>query len=178
MIEFPQLDSGLSIPVFTQGDDPIACLNKVMAFLTVVAASRFLQSTINLKLPLIRETRLLFKTEGILCNKFKGDKDKVILVLAIRVMLLVLRETMHECKQELLNVIIVKESGQVLDEEQLAFLVDLGIPNGQVSQTTILNNAAFQTKDLDVYDSECDDVSNAQTVLMANLSNYGSDVIS
>ncbi|GKE08471.1 hypothetical protein Tco_1412022, partial [Tanacetum coccineum] len=43
---------------------------------------------------------------------------------------------------------------------------------------TILNNIAFQTKDLDAYDFYCDDVSNAQAVLMANLSNYGSDVIS
>ncbi|GKG34370.1 hypothetical protein Tco_0437066, partial [Tanacetum coccineum] len=31
----------LDVPVFTQGDDPIACLNKAMAFLSVVAASRF-----------------------------------------------------------------------------------------------------------------------------------------
>ncbi|GJV09914.1 integrase, catalytic region, zinc finger, CCHC-type containing protein [Tanacetum coccineum] len=41
MNEFPQLDSGLAVLVFTQGDDPIACLNKAMAFLSVVAASRF-----------------------------------------------------------------------------------------------------------------------------------------
>nr|GEY00340.1 hypothetical protein [Tanacetum cinerariifolium] len=37
---------------------------------------------------------------------------------------------------------------------------------------------AFQTEDLDAYDSGCDDVSNDKAVLMANLSNYGSDVIS
>nr|GEU63077.1 pyruvate, phosphate dikinase regulatory protein, chloroplastic [Tanacetum cinerariifolium] len=36
----------------------------------------------------------------------------------------------------------------------------------------------FQVKDLDAYDSDCDDVSTAQAVVMANLSNYGSDVIS
>ncbi|GKE35846.1 hypothetical protein Tco_1455168 [Tanacetum coccineum] len=30
----------LVVPVFTQGDDPIACLNKAMAFLSVAAASR------------------------------------------------------------------------------------------------------------------------------------------
>ncbi|GJX24041.1 hypothetical protein Tco_0228486 [Tanacetum coccineum] len=35
-----------------------------------------------------------------------------------------------------------------------------------------------KTEDLDAYDSNCDDVSNAKAVLMANLSNYGSDVIS
>ncbi|GKB59758.1 hypothetical protein Tco_0915944 [Tanacetum coccineum] len=69
------------------------------------------------------------------------------------------------------------ESGQILDEEQLAFLVDPGIPNGQATQTTIPNTAAFQTEDLDAYDSDCDDVSNAKAVLLANLSNYGLDVI-
>ncbi|GJS87337.1 hypothetical protein Tco_0769973 [Tanacetum coccineum] len=42
MTEFPQLDSGLIVLVFTQGDDPIACLNKTMAFLSAVAALRTL----------------------------------------------------------------------------------------------------------------------------------------
>nr|GEV00185.1 xylulose kinase-1 [Tanacetum cinerariifolium] len=35
-----------------------------------------------------------------------------------------------------------------------------------------------QIEDLDTYDSDCDDVSNAKVVLVANISNYGSDVIS
>ncbi|GKA51144.1 hypothetical protein Tco_0744340, partial [Tanacetum coccineum] len=34
------------------------------------------------------------------------------------------------------------------------------------------------TEDLDTYDSNCDDISNAKVVLMANISNYGYDVIS
>ncbi|GKD90437.1 hypothetical protein Tco_1365944, partial [Tanacetum coccineum] len=45
-------------------------------------------------------------------------------------------------------------------------------------QTIIPNNAAFQTRDLDTYDSDCDDILNAQAVLMANISNYGSNVVS
>ncbi|GJU56827.1 ribonuclease H-like domain-containing protein [Tanacetum coccineum] len=36
-----------------------------------------------------------------------------------------------------------QESSQILDEEQLAFLVDPGIPGGQAAQTTITNTAAF-----------------------------------
>ncbi|GJZ48680.1 hypothetical protein Tco_0602512 [Tanacetum coccineum] len=48
----------------------------------------------------------------------------------------------------------------------------------QAAQTTIPNTAAFQTEYLDAYDFDCNDVSNAKVVLMANLSNYGSDVIS
>nr|GEZ60458.1 integrase, catalytic region, zinc finger, CCHC-type, peptidase aspartic, catalytic [Tanacetum cinerariifolium] len=70
-----------------------------------------------------------------------------------------------------------QESSQILDEEKLAFLADPGILDGQAAQTTIPNTNAFQTKDLDGYDSDCDGVSNAKAVLMANLSNYGSDVI-
>ncbi|GKF82810.1 hypothetical protein Tco_0244466, partial [Tanacetum coccineum] len=71
-----------------------------------------------------------------------------------------------------------QEAGQILDEEQLAFLADLWVLDGQAVQTIIPYNAAFQTIDLDTYDSDCDNISNAQTVLMDNISNYGSDVIS
>ncbi|GKF59000.1 hypothetical protein Tco_0175786, partial [Tanacetum coccineum] len=45
------------------------------------------------------------------------------------------------------------------------------------AQTVIPHNVAFQTKDLDTYDSDCDDLSTAQAVLMANISNYGYDII-
>ncbi|GJZ24998.1 integrase, catalytic region, zinc finger, CCHC-type containing protein [Tanacetum coccineum] len=41
MTESPIVDSGFAVPVFSPGDDPIACLNKAMAFLTAVASSRF-----------------------------------------------------------------------------------------------------------------------------------------
>nr|GEZ56691.1 hypothetical protein [Tanacetum cinerariifolium] len=54
-----------------------------------------------------------------------------------------------------------QEAGQILDEEELAFLADPGILVGQ-AQTIIPHNAAFQTEDLNTYDSECDDLSTAQ----------------
>nr|GEW44604.1 hypothetical protein [Tanacetum cinerariifolium] len=38
--------------------------------------------------------------------------------------------------------------------------------------------AAFQTEDLDAYDSDCDDLSSAKAVLMENLSRCDSDVLS
>ncbi|GJT45046.1 integrase, catalytic region, zinc finger, CCHC-type containing protein [Tanacetum coccineum] len=38
--------------------------------------------------------------------------------------------------------------------------------------------AAFQTEDLDAYDSDCDDISSAKAVLMANLSSCDLDVLS
>ncbi|GJT40958.1 hypothetical protein Tco_0940823 [Tanacetum coccineum] len=61
-------------------------------------------------------------------------------------------------------------ASQILDEEQLAFLADPGINEALVAQQTIPQNLYFQTEDLDVYDSDCDDISSAKAVLMANLS--------
>nr|GFB44511.1 hypothetical protein [Tanacetum cinerariifolium]GFB95292.1 hypothetical protein [Tanacetum cinerariifolium] len=49
-----------------------------------------------------------------------------------------------------------QEARQILDEEQLEFLADPSIIDGQTAQTTSPNTAAFQTEDLDAYDSDCD----------------------
>ncbi|GJW36165.1 hypothetical protein Tco_0059085 [Tanacetum coccineum] len=40
-LEFPQLDSGLTVPVFKQGDDPIDAINHMMSFLSAVVTSRY-----------------------------------------------------------------------------------------------------------------------------------------
>ncbi|GJZ47962.1 hypothetical protein Tco_0601794, partial [Tanacetum coccineum] len=67
--------------------------------------------------------------------------------------------------------------GKELDEEQLAFLVDPGVTDGQVAQT-ITHNAAFQTDDLDAYDFDYNDIFSVKTVLMANLSSCDSYILS
>ncbi|GKF86042.1 hypothetical protein Tco_0253869, partial [Tanacetum coccineum] len=66
---------------------------------------------------------------------------------------------------------------QILHEDELAFLADLGIPEGQATQTVITHNATYQADDLDAYDSDCDKLNTAKVVLMANLSHYGLDVL-
>ncbi|GJT63882.1 hypothetical protein Tco_1015362 [Tanacetum coccineum] len=48
----------------------------------------------------------------------------------------------------------------------------------QADRQGLLNATTIKTEDLDTYDSDCHDISNAQEVLMANISNYGFDVIS
>nr|GEX40641.1 hypothetical protein [Tanacetum cinerariifolium] len=40
-VEFPQLDSGLTVPVFKQGDDPINAINHMISFLSNVVTSRY-----------------------------------------------------------------------------------------------------------------------------------------
>ncbi|GJX54158.1 hypothetical protein Tco_0282527, partial [Tanacetum coccineum] len=63
-------------------------------------------------------------------------------------------------------------NGQILHEEELVFLADPGIGEGQATQTVITHNAAYQADDLDAYDSDT-----AKVALMANLSHYGSDAL-
>nr|GEW56280.1 hypothetical protein [Tanacetum cinerariifolium] len=144
------------------GDDPIACLNKAMAFLTAIVSSRVMLLIIGETMQVDMQGLYNYQGEGHMarqCTQPKRTrnaiwyKDNAMLVKA-------------------------QEAGQILDEEQLAFLADTGVPDGQVVQTIIPNNAAFQTEDLDTYDSDCDDILNAKAVLMVNIFNYGSDVIS
>ncbi|GKD37939.1 hypothetical protein Tco_1258146 [Tanacetum coccineum] len=110
MTESPLVDLSFVVPVFSLGDDPIACLNKAMAFLTVIASSRF------------PSTNNQLKTSSNLRNQAT-------------------------------------------------------IQDGRVTVQGLLNATTVMTEDLDTYDSDYDDISNAKAILMANISNYGSDVI-
>nr|GEW27089.1 hypothetical protein [Tanacetum cinerariifolium] len=64
---------------------------------------------------------------------------------------------------------------QILHGEELAFLADPGIAEAQTTHNVITHNAAYQTNDLDAYDSDCDEINTAKVALMVNLSHYGSD---
>ncbi|GJS13965.1 hypothetical protein Tco_0408437 [Tanacetum coccineum] len=94
-------------------------------------------------------------------------------------MLLVQGEILQVDRQKLLNATIAKVKdiwlGNALSLSDQG--MQRGIPAGQ-AHTIIPYNAAFQTEDLDTYDSDYDDLSTTQAVLMANISNYGFDVIS
>ncbi|GJT49932.1 hypothetical protein Tco_0976089 [Tanacetum coccineum] len=177
--EFPQLDSGLTVPVFKQGDYPIDAINHMMSFLSAVITSRYpttnnqlrnssnprKHATINderVTLQPVQGRKISFATgEGHMskqCTKPKRKrddfwfKDKVLLVQA-------------------------QANGQILHEEELAFLADPGITEGQATQTVITNNAAYQVDDLDAYESDCDELNTAKVALMVNLSHYSLDVL-
>nr|GEW80797.1 retrovirus-related Pol polyprotein from transposon TNT 1-94 [Tanacetum cinerariifolium] len=64
---------------------------------------------------------------------------------------------------------------QVLQEEELEFLVDPEIAETSSNQYVITNNAAYQADDLDAYDFDCDELNSAKIALMENLFHYGSN---
>ncbi|GJV56412.1 hypothetical protein Tco_1457417 [Tanacetum coccineum] len=179
----PQLDSSLVFPMFQQGEDPIECINKAMEFLSAVA-SRFPPSNNQLRTSsnpknqaTIQDGRVtgnvvVGQPRVMKCYNYQGEGHMA-----------------RQCTQpkrprnvawfkEKLMLAKSQEASQILDEEQLAFLADPGISEALVAQQTIPRNLAFQTDDLDVYDSDCDDLSSTKAVLMANLLSCDPEVLS
>ncbi|GKB99270.1 retrovirus-related pol polyprotein from transposon TNT 1-94 [Tanacetum coccineum] len=169
---------------FKQGDDPIACLNKAMNFLTAVASSRvtvqqvqgrqgksYAGNSYKGNATSSGGNNAGGQAKVVKCYNYQGEGHMARQCTQLK------RPRNDAWFKEKAMLAKAQKARQILDEEKLAFLADPSIPDGKAAQTTIPNTAAFQTKDLDAYDSDCDDVSNAKAVLMANLSNYGSDVI-
>ncbi|GJR52493.1 retrovirus-related pol polyprotein from transposon TNT 1-94 [Tanacetum coccineum] len=172
--EFPQLDLGLTVPVFKQGDDPIDAINHMMSFLSVVVTSRYPTTNNQLRNSKTYTPGASGSNSGkqrtIICYNCKGEghmskqctkpkrkrddswfKDKVLLVQA-------------------------QANGQILHEEELSFFGRS--MNREFSHTTVItNNAAYQADDLDAYDFDRDELNTAKLALMANLSHYGSDAL-
>ncbi|GKC74261.1 reverse transcriptase domain-containing protein [Tanacetum coccineum] len=80
--------------------------------------------------------------------------------------------------REKILLVEAQGNGKVLTKEEFEFLADPGIAEGPVTQSVITHNAVYLADDLDAYDSDCNEISTAKAVLMANLSSYGSDVLS
>nr|GEZ12277.1 hypothetical protein [Tanacetum cinerariifolium] len=209
MTESPLVDSGFVVLVFSQGDDLIACLNKEMPFLMVVASSRFPLTKNQLRTSSNPRNHATIQDDRVTVQQFQGRQGqsyystgyknnatssggnnasrqaKVVKCYNCQGEEHMARqctqpkrprnETWYKDKEMLAES---QEAGQILDEEQLVFLTDPGVLDGQAIQKIIPNNAALQTEDLDTYNSDCDDISNAKAVLVANIFNYGSDVIS
>nr|GEU30953.1 retrovirus-related Pol polyprotein from transposon TNT 1-94 [Tanacetum cinerariifolium] len=167
--DFSQIDTGLVVPVFQKGDDLIDAINHMMSFLTAVGRQISLVAGMSRQYTSRPSGNNSGKQRTIVCHNCKGEghmskqctkpkrkrdeawfKDKVLLVQA-------------------------QVNEQILHEEELKFLADLGIAEAQTTQYVITNNATYQADDLDAYDSDCDEINSAKIALMANLSHYGSD---
>nr|GEX42949.1 hypothetical protein [Tanacetum cinerariifolium] len=151
IFKFSSPETGLMVPVFQKGDDPIDAINHMMSFLTSIVASRVTIQPIQ-----GRQNHMSTGSSRPFASGSTGtsrkQKDKVLLVQA-------------------------QANGQVLQEEELDFLADPRTAESSSNQTVITTNAAYQVGDLDAYDSDCDELNSAKVALMANLSHYGSDTL-
>ncbi|GJW51097.1 retrovirus-related pol polyprotein from transposon TNT 1-94 [Tanacetum coccineum] len=122
------LMQGFAVPVFSPRDDLIACLNKAMAFLTVVASSS--NATSSMGNTTSGQARVVkyynCQGEGHMARQCTQPK----------------RPRNVAWYKEKAMLAEAQEAGQILDEEQIAFLVDPRIPTDE-AQTIIPHNAAF-----------------------------------
>ncbi|GJV43013.1 hypothetical protein Tco_1427549 [Tanacetum coccineum] len=174
MMESPFGDTGFAVLVFSLGDDPISCLNKAMAFLTAVASSRFPSTNNQLRTSSNPRNQATIQDGRVTVQQVQGRQGQNYSGTTYKGNATSSRGNTTSGQARVVkcyNCQEAQEAGQILDEEQLAFLADPGIPADQV-QTIIPHNAAFQTEDLDTYDSDCDDLSTAQAVLSGHISKY------
>ncbi|GJY57707.1 hypothetical protein Tco_0457599 [Tanacetum coccineum] len=148
--EFPQLDSGLTVPVFKQGDDPIDAINHMMSFLSAVITSHYpttnkqlrnssnprqqdtiydgrvaLQPVQGRQISFATGTTRTYTPEASGSNSTR--KQRTIIC--------------YNYKGE--GHISKISNSQILYEEELAFLADPRTTEGQATQTVITHNDAY-----------------------------------
>ncbi|GKE28954.1 hypothetical protein Tco_1444338 [Tanacetum coccineum] len=152
MTESPLVDSGFVVPVFSPRDDPIACLNKAMAFLTFIASSRFPSTNNQLRTSSNLRNQATIQDGRVTVQQVQGRQGQ--------------NYSGNTYKGNATSSNGNTTSGQVR-VVKCYNCHDPRIPASQ-TQKVIPHNAAFQTKDLDTYDSDCDDLSIA-TIQDTNL---------
>nr|GEV58867.1 integrase, catalytic region, zinc finger, CCHC-type, peptidase aspartic, catalytic [Tanacetum cinerariifolium] len=163
--EFSQPDTGLVVPVFQRGDDPIDAINHMMSFLTVVVTSWY---------PL---TNNQLKTSSNPCQQATINNGRVTI------------QPIQE-RQNSMNASMSRQytSGpsRTLGKQRVIVCYNCKgeghmskqyprIAETQSTQYVVTNNAVYQADNLDAYDSDCDELNSVKIALMANLSHYGSD---
>nr|GEV60742.1 hypothetical protein [Tanacetum cinerariifolium] len=202
--DFSQPDSGLIVPVFQKGDDPIDVINHMMSFLTVVVTSRYPPANNQLKNSSNPRQQAIINHERVTIQPIQGRQNYLAAGTSRpytsgpsgknsrkqrTVVCYNCKGEGHMSKQYTKpkrkrddvwfkdKVLLVQAhvNGPILHEEELEFLIDPWITKAQTTQYVIINNTAYQADDLDAYDSDYDEINSAKIALMANLSHYGSN---
>nr|GEW90976.1 reverse transcriptase domain-containing protein [Tanacetum cinerariifolium] len=147
------IDFGLAVPVFKQGDDPIVVINKMMSFLSSVLKSCF---------PSTPSTNNQLRNSSNLRQQATIHDGRV---------------TVQPLQERQNSYVVGTSRTRANTSRTRGNYLDPGIAEGPVTQSVITHNVAYQANDLDAYDSDCDEISIAKAVLMANLSSYGLDVL-
>ncbi|GKA54033.1 hypothetical protein Tco_0752982 [Tanacetum coccineum] len=135
--------------MFQQGEDPIECINKAMAFLSAVA-SRFPPSNNQLRTSSNPRNQATIQDGRVTVQQVQGRQNQSYAGTGNRGIATTSKGNVAASQpREKLMLAKAQEAGQILDEEQLAFLADFGISEAPVAQQTIPQNSAFQTDDLD-----------------------------
>ncbi|GJU01716.1 retrovirus-related pol polyprotein from transposon TNT 1-94 [Tanacetum coccineum] len=164
---FPQLDSGLVVPSFLPLDDPISIkVQTVQGRQTQGYAGSGVRS--NATISSINRnggTSIACQTKVTCCYNCQEEGH------VARQCTKPKRPRNSTWFKEKAMLAEALESGVALDEEHMAFLADTRdtVSTGQASQELVITSA-FQTADLDAFDSDYDEAPSTSVVLIAKLS--------
>ncbi|GJV48811.1 integrase, catalytic region, zinc finger, CCHC-type containing protein [Tanacetum coccineum] len=160
----------LVVPMFQQGEDPIECINKAMPFLSAVA-SRFPPSNNQLRTSSNPRNQSTIQDGRVTVQQVQGRQTQSYVGTGNRGIATTSKENYAAGQPRVMKCYNCQGEGHIARQY-------LGISEALGAQQTIPQNSAFQTEDLDAYDSDCDDLSSAKAVLMANLSSCDPEVLS
>ncbi|GJX30201.1 integrase, catalytic region, zinc finger, CCHC-type containing protein [Tanacetum coccineum] len=144
------LDSSLVVHTFQQGEYPIECINKAMAFLSIVV-SRFPPLNNQLRTSLKPRNQATIQDGRVTIQQVQGRQTQSFTVIGNK------------------GIATTSRGNSTASQARVVKCYNC-LGEGHM-------NSAFQTKDLDAYDSNYDDISSVKVVLMENLSNCDSDVL-
>ncbi|GJW54074.1 uncharacterized mitochondrial protein-like protein [Tanacetum coccineum] len=140
--EFSQPNSGLIVLVFQKGDDPIDAINHMMSFLTAVVTSRYPTTNNQLRTssnPCQQATIMMEngsntgKQQTVICYNCKGEGH------ISKQCTMPKRKRDETWFNDKVLLVQAQASGQVLTEEEIAFLADPRLPDTQTSQPANLS---------------------------------------
>nr|GEX56689.1 hypothetical protein [Tanacetum cinerariifolium] len=203
--EFSPPDTGLVVLVFQKGDDPIDAINHMMSFLTAIVTLRYPATNNQLRTSSNPRQQAIFNNGRVTIQPIQGrqnslttgssrpytsgysrtsGKQRVIVCYNCKgeghmskQCTKPKRKRDAEWFKDKVLLVQAQANGQVLQENELKFLVDPGTTETSSNQYVVTNNAANQADNLDACDSDCDELNSAKIALMANLSHYGSNNI-
>nr|GFC74502.1 hypothetical protein [Tanacetum cinerariifolium] len=165
--EFSSPETGLVVPVFQKGDDPIDAINHMMSFLTSVVSYRYPATNNQLRTSSNPRQQATINNGRVTIQPIQG-RQNFVLAGSTRPYTLVPGGALG--KQRVIVCYNCKGEGHMSKRYP-------GTAESSSNQAIITTNDAYQADDLDAYDSDCDELNSAKVALMANLSYYGSDTL-
>nr|GEV03696.1 hypothetical protein [Tanacetum cinerariifolium] len=173
--EFSSPDTGLVVPVFQKGDDPIDEINHMMSFLTSIVTSRYPSTNNQLRTSSNPRQQATINNGRVTIQSIQGRQNSMTAGHMSKKCTKPKRRRDKQWFKDKVLLVQAQANGQVLQEEEFEFLANPGIAEILSIQYAVTNNAAYQADDLDAYDSDCNELNSAKIALMANLSHYGFD---
>ncbi|GKC88840.1 hypothetical protein Tco_1149489 [Tanacetum coccineum] len=127
LAEFSQIDFGLAVHVFKQGDDPIDAINKMISFLSTVVTSRFPSTSNQLRNSSNLRQQVTIHDGRVTVQPLQGRQNSYAAGHMPRQCLKPKRKRDATWFKEKVLLVEAQGNGKVLTEEELEFLVDPGI---------------------------------------------------